>query len=273
MLASHDAIAAFRAAHEGPEVLVLPTAWDAASARVFQDAGATAIATTSLGMANTLGYSDGEAYFPAEQSLAMLRRIVHSVDIPVSVDIEAGYGDPVRMARAAIEAGVVGINMEDRVGNEQSPRPVAEAAARIADVRRLADELEFPLFINARTDTLILGGDVEDAIERLNAYADAGAECGLPIGARDPETIRTIVERVSVPININAAPGHPSIPELRELGVRRVSVTVFRAATSYVRDVAAHLLTTGTFDPIEQAQPFPLLNDVFRELAANGGGA
>jgi 2-methylisocitrate lyase-like PEP mutase family enzyme len=266
MTATRDAAATFRAAHTGPGILVLPTAWDAASARIFQDAGALAVATTSLGMANTLGYSDGEAHFPAEASLGMLRRIVHAVSVPVSVDIEAGYGDPVKTVRAAIEAGVVGVNMEDRVGDEQSPRPIAEAAAAIASIRRAADELDFPLFINARTDTMILGGDAEDAIERINAYAEAGAECGLPIGAKDPDVIGTIVERVSVPVNINAGPGHPTIPELQALGVRRVSVTVYRATTSFTRSVAEQLFAQGTFDAIAQASPFPPLNDQFREL-------
>jgi 2-methylisocitrate lyase-like PEP mutase family enzyme len=218
-------------------------------------------------MANSLGYSDGEAWFPPEQSLALVRRIVHAVDVPVSVDIEAGYGDPERMVREAIEAGVVGINIEDRVGDETAPRPIEEAAAKIATVRRTADELGFPLFLNARTDTLILGGDVDDAIARIETYAAAGADCGLPIGIKEPEDIRRVVESVSVPVNVNAGPGHPTIPELQELGVRRVSVTVYRAATSFIRSVAEDLLAAGTFDSIARQAPFPPLNDVFRARA------
>jgi 2-methylisocitrate lyase-like PEP mutase family enzyme len=268
VIANTDAAADFRAAHDGTAILVLPTAWDAASARVFQDAGARAIATTSLGMANTLGYSDGEAYFPAEESLRMLRAIVRSVSVPVTVDIEAGYGDPVAMTNAVLEAGVVGINIEDRVGNELAPLPLAEAASRIAAVRSTAEAAGFPLFVNARTDTMILGGDADDAIERLNAYVEAGADCGLPIGAKDAETIGHIVENVRAPININAGPGHPTIPELAELGVRRVSVTVYRATTGFMRSVADQLFADGTFDAIEGQQPFPPLNDIFRDLGA-----
>jgi 2-methylisocitrate lyase-like PEP mutase family enzyme len=262
-----DLAATFRAAHSTPEILVLPTAWDAASARIFQDAGAYAIATTSLGIANTLGYSDGEAYLPAEQSLQMLRRIVHAVSVPVTVDIEAGYGDAVAMTNAVIAAGAVGLNLEDRVGNEQAPRPIAEAAARVAAVRKAATDVGFPLFINARTDTMILGGDIEDAIERLNAYLDAGADCTLPIGPRDATTIKTLVDGVNGPLNINAGPGSPTIGELAELGVRRVSVTVYRATTGFVRSVAEQLLGEGIYDAIASQQPFPPLNEIFRELA------
>jgi 2-methylisocitrate lyase-like PEP mutase family enzyme len=265
MLAPLEKAQAFRAAHEGP-ILVLPTAWDAASARVFQDAGARAIATTSLGIANTLGYPDGESNFPLEESLHMARRIIHAVSVPVSLDIEAGYGDPAAATRAVIEAGAVGLNLEDRVGNEQSPLPIAEAVARVATVRAEADRVGFPLYINARTDTLILGGDLSDAIERLNAYLAAGADCALPIGPSDAGAIGTLVQEVGGPLNINAGVTAPPIAELAELGVRRVSVTVYRAVSGFVRSVAEELLGPGTSNAIREQQPFPPLNDIFLDL-------
>ena len=261
----------FRAAHHAG-VLVLPTAWDAGSARTFEIAGARAIATTSLGIANSLGYSDGEAYLPSDESLRVLRRMVHSVTVPVTADIEAGYGSVEAMVEAVIEAGAVGINLEDRVGKETTPRPLEEAASRVAAASATAAQLGVPLFINARTDTLILGGDVEDAIRRLRAYVEAGAECVLPIGANDPATIAAIAENVRAPLNVNADPNGLSIGELAELGVRRVSVTVYRAMTSYIRAAAEQLLKDGTFSLIAERQPFPDLNGIFRGLQEGKAG-
>jgi 2-methylisocitrate lyase-like PEP mutase family enzyme len=229
-------------------------------------AGARAIATTSLGIANSLGLSDGEAYLPSEESLRIVRHMTRAVTVPVTADIEAGYGNVEAMVEAVIEAGAVGINLEDRVGNETSPRPIGEAANRVAAAREAAERAGVPLFINARTDTLILGGDVADAVERLRAYVDAGAECVLPIGANDPATISAIAESVRAPLNVNADPNGPSIGELAELGVRRVSVTLYRAMTSFIKAAAEQLLTDGRFSLIAEQQPFPDLNGIFRAM-------
>lgn len=266
MRSTHEIARLFRTAHSDG-VLVLPTAWDAGSARTFEIAGARAIATTSLGIANSLGYSDGEAYLPSEESLRVLRRIVHAVTLPVTADIEAGYGDVEAMVESVIEAGAVGINLEDRVGNESTPRPIAEAASRVAAAKATSERLGFPLFINARTDTMVLGGDVTDAIERLRAYVEAGADCVLPIGADDRFAVAAIAESVDAPLNINANPNGLTIRELADLGVRRVSVTVYRAMTSFLRASAEQLLRDGTFSLIVEQQPFPDLNEVFRAMA------
>src|SRR5439155_19557027 len=177
-----------RSLHAGPRILVLPNAWDVASARVFEDIGAQAVATTSAGVANAFGYPDGEA-IPADEMLWMVERIARAVSVPVSADLESGYGDPGATAEAAIAAGAVGLNLEDGTRDGQSIRSVDAAAAAVAAVRESAERSGVPLVINARTDVFLRGdGSVEEAAERGNAYLAAGADCVFAIGvaAREP---------------------------------------------------------------------------------------
>jgi 2-methylisocitrate lyase-like PEP mutase family enzyme len=233
-----DEVAAmnFRARHHSGEPLVLPNAWDAASARVIEKAGAEAIATTSAGVAWSLGVPDGD-HLTADDAVAVVARIVRVVDVPVTADIEGGYGDVAGTVKRVQDAGAVGINIED--GVDAQPQ-------RIADARAAGD-----LFINARIDTFLFGvGGVDETVKRAQEYLDAGADGIFVPGVVDADTIRELVERISAPINVMAGPGAPSVAELAKLGVRRVSVgaAIPVAAYSLVAAAADEILRFGTYD-------------------------
>ena len=254
----------FRILHRGSKVLVLPNAWDVASARIFEDAGATAIATTSAGIAFSLGYPDGER-ISREEMLTVVARIAAKVKLPVSADVEAGYGnrpeDAGATAKALIEAGAAGLNLEDGTGDPQ--RPIADLnlqLEKIAAVTEVARQAGVPLVLNARTDIYLLEvGQPEtrfdQAMRRLSAFRDAGADCLFLPGIRDLETIARFVRDLRHPINILAGPGSPSIPELQHLGVARVSIGsgAARAALGLARRIAQELFSTGTYESLEGA--------------------
>jgi len=214
--------AALRALHVPGDPLVLPNAWDAATARLVRDAGFPAVATTSWGVADALGYEDGERT-PADEMLAAVARIARAVDVPVTADLEAGYGlEPGELARRLTGAGAVGLNLEDTDhANHPALQPVEEQARRIAAVKAGAD-----LVLNARIDVHIRGGATEEALARARAYRDAGADCVYPIGVADEATIAAFVE-TGIPVNILLRPGAPSIERLAELGVARISLGHF----------------------------------------------
>lgn len=211
---------------------MLPNAWDVASALAVERAGARAIATSSGAVAAVLGYPDGER-IPAAEMLDMVRRIAAAVELPVTADLEAGYGDPVATARAAWEAGVVGMNLEDGGG---SPSAHAE---QVAAVRAAVPEL----VINARIDVT----DVEDVVDRAGRYLGAGADCVYPIFVA-PEAIGELVRRIPGPVNALARAGVPPVPELAALGVRRISVGsgLHRASLAFAETAARQLLERGT---------------------------
>jgi 2-methylisocitrate lyase-like PEP mutase family enzyme len=203
-----------RELHRAPPILVLPNAWDVASAKAFAALdGVRAIATTSAGCARSLGWEDGEQ-IPRDEMLAAVERIVRAVDVPVTADLEAGYGDPAATARLAVELGAAGMNLEDQ------NRPLADAAARVRVAREAA-----PLVLNARIDVFLPGGsdDIDDAVERANAYLEAGADCVYPIMLAERERIGDFVQRVNGPVNVMAQPTAPPIDELERLGVARVT--------------------------------------------------
>jgi len=265
----------FRALHSGPEILVLPNVWDVASARLIEDSGYQAIATTSAGIAFSLGYPDGQK-ISREEMLGSIARVVRAVKVPVSADVEAGYGDKPEdaalTARAVVEAGAVGVNLEDATGDPE--RPLVDLALqleKIQTVRETARELNVPLVLNARTDVYLLEvGDAEkrydEALARLQAFRDAGADCAFLPGVRDPETIRRMVRDLGFPLNILAGPGSPSVPELHQLGVARVSLGSgpMRAAMGVVRRLADELKTRGTYAAMEGAPSHPEMNRLFR---------
>lgn len=238
----------FRALHRGPQILVLPNAWDCASARIFEEAGFPAIATTSAGVAFAMGYPDGQR-IAAEEMLEVVKRIAASVAVPVTADLEGGYDDVAKTAAGLVASGAAGLNLED------GQRDVPLAARNVATVRRVGRELGVNLVINARTDLYLRQmGDpatrFECACERLRAYIDAGADCLFVPGVTDEETIRRFVEALNFPINILAFAGAPVIPRLKELGVARVSVGsgIARAAMGLTRRIAHELKTTGAYD-------------------------
>lgn len=244
--------------HAGPRILVLPNAWDAASARIFEVAGFRAIATTSAGIANSLGYADKQRISGAEM-LAMVGRIARAVSVPVTADMEAGYGrtpdEASETARAVIAAGAVGMNFEDGTDNPKAPLfEISHQAERIKAIREAAASAGVPLVLNARTDVYLAQmGDAaarfDHAIRRAHAYRQAGADCLFVPGVRDPEVIARLVREIGGPVNILAGAGTPPVAELERLGVARVSVGSgpMRATMALTRRIAKELLESGTY--------------------------
>ena len=234
---------------KGRPLLLLPNAWDVASARVFEDAGFPAIGTTSAGVAAVFGYPDGQRV-SRDLMLEMVKRIAESVAIPVSADVEAGYGDALLTAVKVMDAGAIGINLEDLVDEPSATLAgLTEQTAMIRSIRAQTN-----LVINARTDIFLAGiGDaatrLERTVERLNAYREAGADCLFAPGVRDAETIGKLAQGVKGPLNILAVAGTPPIAELQRLGVARVSIGsgAMRATLGLTRRIAKELLEQGTY--------------------------
>ncbi len=248
---------AFRALHEGPEPLVLVNASDAATARIVVEAGYPAVATSSAGVAWLMGYPDGER-IPREEMLWMVRRIAERVDVPVTADMEAGYGTaPEAVAdtvNATIEAGAVGLNIEDSA--PQSAEPLLDfdlSVARIAAGRKAADETGVPAVLNARCDVFLRGGKgaaaLDEAIRRCNAYRAAGADCLFVPFARDAATIGALANNIDGPVNILASAASPPLAELGRLGVARVSIggLLSLAFGTLAREAAHELAGAGTY--------------------------
>jgi 2-methylisocitrate lyase-like PEP mutase family enzyme len=217
-----------RRLHVDPAILVLVNVWDAASARTVASVpGCRAIATASWAIAAAHGLADGEA-IGREGMLEAVGAVARAVELPVTADLEGGYGDtPPDVAETigrAIAAGAVGCNLEDGVRDGELLRDAEDAAARVAAARERADADGVPIVINARTDVYLRGADdPEAAILRGQAYARAGADCIFVPGVVDREVIRTLVAEIDAPVSILARPGAPSVSELQELGVARVS--------------------------------------------------
>jgi 2-methylisocitrate lyase-like PEP mutase family enzyme len=259
----------FRALHaRAGEVLVLANAWDAGSARVIEACGVEAIATTSSGVAWACGWPDGNALPPRELA-DMVRRIVRVISVPLTVDAEAGYSDdPAQAAesvRAVMDAGAVGVNLEDGGG---SP---ALLGAKIAAVKKAAASAGVDLFVNARTDVFLRGlvaaGErVAETIRRARQYQEAGADGIFVPLASAPEDIRALVAGVSLPLNVMVVPGLPSVAELAQLGVRRVSAgaAIVQAVHGLTRRLATAMLREGTYAEMPQgAMPYAELNGLF----------
>jgi 2-methylisocitrate lyase-like PEP mutase family enzyme len=214
--------AALRALHVPGEPLILPNAWDAGTARLVEAAGFPAVATTSSGVAEALGFQDGEQT-PVEEMLAAVGRVARAVRVPVTADMEAGYGlPPGELAARLLGAGAVGLNLEDSDhANAPALVPTDRHAERIAAIKAAGD-----VVLNARIDVQLRGGRAEDALDRARAYRDAGADGVYPIGIVDEATIARFVE-LGVPVNILLRPGAPSVERLAALGVARISLGHF----------------------------------------------
>lgn len=230
---SHDKAKAFRSLHEAGSPLVLFNVWDAGSAQAVAKSGAPAIATGSWSVAAANGLADGEK-IARDLVMATLRRISGSTELPVTVDLESGFGNDAdavaETIRLSIEAGAIGCNLEDSVPAEGSLREIKEASARINAARRAAEEQLPGYFINARTDVFFRGPSTEnnadllgEALERAEAYADAGANGLFTPGLSDLALIRRLAESSPLPLNIMRLGTKPSIKELAEAGVARVS--------------------------------------------------
>jgi 2-methylisocitrate lyase-like PEP mutase family enzyme len=254
-----------RALHSGPKILVLPNAWDVASARIFETAGFAAIGTTSAGIAMSLGYPDGQ-HVSREEMLDVIDRIVRAVSIPVTADVESGYGDPEGTSKALAEIGAAGMNLEDSATADATQLVDIPAQVKIIHSVRAATDL----VINARTDVFLMSiGDpatrLDRTIERLRAFSAAGADCVFVPGVRDAETIRSLAALGRV--NILAVAGTPPIAELERLGVARVSIGsgAMRASMGLTQRIATELRDRGTFSSLtDGATPFADANALFR---------
>src|SRR4030095_12032939 len=239
--------------HHGPNILILANAWDAISARIVEEIGFPAVATTRAGVAATLGDPDGQRA-SREEMLQVVARIARAVQVPVTADMEAGYGTSAEeMADAAlalIEAGAVGLNLEDVTGDDESSQVALELQIeKILAIREASASAGVPLVINARTDVCLMPIVPAETrflrtVERLGAYAKAGADCVFAPAVKDAETIAKLVKAVEAPVNILLMPGVPNLNELERLGVARASIGsgLMRATLGTTRKIAKAML-------------------------------
>jgi 2-methylisocitrate lyase-like PEP mutase family enzyme len=263
---------ALRRLHQGPRILVLPNAWDVASARIVEELGFPAVATTSGGVANVLGYPDGQQISRGEM-LEMVSRIAQAVAVPVTADLEAGYGtspeDMQDTVKEMVAAGAVGLNLEDVTGSDESTHvEVGLQTEKIKAMKEAGASLGVPIVINARTDIYLMSiGPAETrferTVERLRAYRKAGADCVFAPGVKDAETIAKLARAVEAPLNILLMPGVPAPAELQKLGVARASIGsgMMRAALGTARQIAKALLELRDHTPLmEGSIPYAELN-------------
>lgn len=266
---------AFKALHERDGAFVIPNPWDAGSAKLLASLGFEALATTSAGLAFSLGRADAEAALSLDETLDNAGMIVDATALPVAADLENGFGDlPEDCAHAilrAAEAGLVGGSIEDASGRSDAPiYDLGLAVERVRAAVQAARSLPFPFMLCARAENLLHGRmDLDDTILRLQAYAEAGADVLYAPGLRTVEEIRAVVQAVA-PKPVNVLMGLAGVPlsvnQLQDLGVRRISVgsSLARAALGAFQRAALEVRDQGTFSYGEQALPFAQLNDLFR---------
>ncbi|MGM1064117.1 isocitrate lyase/PEP mutase family protein [Saccharothrix sp. Mg75] len=264
---------ALRAAHaEG--TLVLPNAWDAGSAVLVARAGAAAVATTSGGVSWAQGRPDGQQ-LSRDEMVEQVRLIAAAVDVPVTADVEGGYGpspeDVAATVEAVVGAGAVGVNVEDSRGFGVPLFTAGEQADRLRAARAAAERAELPeLVLNARTDVFLFQvgepeGRLADVLARAAAYAEAGADCLFVPGLVDLDVLAELVAASPLPVNAMAGPGAPTVAELASAGVRRVSVgtAIAQAAYSVAQRAAEELLVKGSYDAVADALDYGSLNNAF----------
>lgn len=267
---------AFRSMHHGPPTLILPNAWDAVTARLFVKAGARAIATTSAGIAATLGYADGQNV-PRELMVEAVARITRVVDVPVTADIESGYADSTKelreSIRAVMNAGAIGFNLEDATGDSRRPLfALEQQIERIRAAREAADNMSIRVVINARTDVYLAkvgepATRFAETVRRLNAYRQAGADCLFVPGVTDMPTLTQLVRSVPSPLNVLAGPGMPPVADLQHIGIARLSVgsAIMRATLAVARDAADELLQKGTYHTfLDRNIPYSEVNELMK---------
>lgn len=247
------------ALHHAPELLLLPNVWDPLGARMLESMGFPAVATASAAVAYSLGYRDGEA-MPFGEMLAAIRRVASCVDVPVTADIERGYSDTpdgvaANVARV-IEAGAVGVNIEDSLAEGGELRDVDRQGERIAAARSAADAAAVPLVINARVDVFMSRPSdsdearLEETIGRARRYLSAGADCVYPITLNDLDLLKQLRRAIDTPINVYASPGTPSVPDLEAAGIARLSLGpgLLKASLSAMKRVAEELRGGGSYE-------------------------
>ena len=281
--ASSDKAATFRGLHaEGPEPLVLVNVWDAASAKLVEQAGAQALATSSSAISWSLGFPDGNR-LPQALAMEALARIVAATELPVTADVEAGYAgrdgafdDTLleQTIQAVLAAGAVGINIEDSGGGLLTD--AAEQARRIAIIRTVAEESGVRLFINARTDTYLSGqfpeSEFEETLRRVPAYLAAGADGIFVPGVTDLHVLHELSRRIPAPLNALAGVGAPSVGELHDAGVRRISIggNTAKAAYATVFRVAEEVLGDGNWSELAGARSHAEMDALFAPKPGTG---
>jgi 2-methylisocitrate lyase-like PEP mutase family enzyme len=269
----------FLARHRESGCFLMPNAWDPGSAKMLVASGFDAIGTTSAGIAFSRGKPDNvfcapDARVERDTMLAEVRAICQSVSIPVNADLEAGFGnspeDVAETLKLAIQSGAVGANIEDYTGIKDHPLyDRSLAVERIKAARRAIDESGIPFVLVARTDRFNIGipGDLSEAIERANLYREAGADCLFAPGASDVDTVRELVRELAGPLNVvmGLSGCDVSFAQLRDLGVRRVSVGGSLARSLYfrLREAAQEMLEHGTFSYANEQIPQSELNQLF----------
>jgi 2-methylisocitrate lyase-like PEP mutase family enzyme len=263
----------FRDMHTGKEMLLLVNVWDVASARIVVAAGFPALATTSAGIAFAHGYPDGQK-IPSNRMFEVIAEIASAVKVPVTADVEAGYGpspeDAARTARAVIDAGAVGMNFEDATGDLSTPLfDLSLQLERIRAIREAAAATGVALVLNARTDVYLLqvgepAKRYDETLRRLSAFRDAGADCVFVPGLREVQTIGRLVADLRCPVNILATPGLPSVAELSTVGARRISLGSgpMRASLGLLRRLADEVKTAGTYSQMEGAPSHAEMNQL-----------
>ncbi|WP_096185661.1 isocitrate lyase/PEP mutase family protein [Evansella halocellulosilytica] len=248
----------FRDLHQQGSTFILPNAWDVISAKIFEESGFKAIGTTSAGIAASLGYPDGQS-LPLEKMVETVENIAKSVDVPVSADIEAGYGENVEevleTVKRIITAGAIGINLEDGTGDRDHPVfDLSTQVETITAIKEFSESNHFPLFINARTDIYWLNvGEAStrfnEAVKRAKAYQEAGADCIFIPGLHDKNAIQHIREEISCPINLLVNQEMPSLTELSNIGIERVSCgsAPFRATITMLQTMSEEIIKNQTF--------------------------
>lgn len=263
----------FHALHHAAAPLLLANAWDVASAVVVESAGASAIATTSAGVAWSLGCADGER-LGRERAVELVDRVVRAVELPVTVDIEGGFGDDdagvAETVRGVVGCGAVGINIEDvSPPGESALRTTSDQVSRLTAARAAADAAGVRLFINARVDTYLRGvGEpstrLEETVARAEAYLAAGADGIFVPGLIDLATLAALVARIPAPLNVLVGPGAPTVTELAGLGVRRVSLGSSVAAAAYAVAARAmrEITASGTYESVRAELDYGELNQL-----------
>jgi len=265
--------AAFFQLHTRPGIFVIPNPWDAGSARILANRGFKALATTSAGMSFSIGKPDGDGAVTREEALENVRAIAAATSLPLSADLENGYGDdPEYCAQTilmAAEAGAVGGSIEDATGREDDPiYPFELSVQRVRAAVQAARSLPFPFTLTARAENFLHGRpDLADTIRRLTAFSEAGADVLFAPGLKTREEITAVVKAVApTPVNVLSL-GNLTLKELEEMGVKRISLgsSLARAAYAGFIHAADEIQQKGGFSYIQSATPYAQLNELFRE--------
>lgn len=247
------------ALHTNGKLLILPNIWDPIGARILEAKGYPAVATASAAVSSSLGYADGEK-IKRSTLMDVLSRISGSVDVPVTADIESGYGETLSELEETIlqviDSGVAGINIEDSLKEEGALRSIEAQCERIAKVRKASGDQGIHLVINARVDTFLSDAfptkqaKIEEAVKRAKAYSDAGADCIFPVGPGDSETLKELRSRITAPLNVIASRNAAPLTVLQEIGINRVSFGpfIFRSVMKKFVDIVDALCDYKSYD-------------------------